>query len=102
MKSKSQSQQDHAKRRFQERLGVKFSQYIRDMLLHKIRTNQFKFIVKQSNRVSVYEVTFTPRPQDMLYESPKEITVLIAYDKHRGNIVTVSAPGETFDSCAED
>lgn len=97
--NKKDQQRDHAKRRFAERLGVKFSQYLNDMLLNKIYTNQFKFIEKQSNRISVYEMTFTPRQIDMIYGEPKELTVHVVFDRVRKTLVTVAEPGTKFDSC---
>lgn len=90
MRTKKQTQQDHAKRRFGERLGIRFSQYVNDMLLHKIHSGQTKIVEKQSNRVSVYEVVFLPRQQDMMFGDAKEMTVFIVYDKMRKQIVTVS------------
>jgi len=102
MKSKKQTQKEHAKRRFAERLGIRFSQYLNDMLLHKIHFSGAKLVVKQSNRVAVFEVAFTPREQDMLVGVPKEIIVHIVYDRYRKTIVTVGEPGTTFDSCKEE
>jgi hypothetical protein len=101
MKTKKQSQQDHAKRRFAERLGVKFSQYIHDLLLSKLHHNDFVLVKKQSNRISVYEVSFTPRQQDMLLDEAKELTVHIVYDKLRKTIVTVGSPGTPFDDYSD-
>lgn len=98
MKSKKQTQKEHAKKRFAERLNLKYSQYINDMLLHMIHSNRAKVVKKQSNRVSVYEVTFTPRLQDSLNGVVSEVTVHIVYDKFRKTIVTVSEPGSAFDS----
>lgn len=96
--NKKDQQKDHAKRRFAERLGIRFSQYLNDMLLNKIHTNQAKIVERQSNRITVYEVTFTPRPADMLNDDPKELTVHIVFDRHRKTIVTVAPPGQGFDS----
>lgn len=101
MRSKKQNQKYHAKRRFGERLGIKFSQYLHDMMLHKIHSNQMRVVHKQSNRVMVYEITFTPRQQDMLMGDAKEMTVHIVYDKMRKTIVTVAEPGTIFDSITD-
>ncbi len=95
--NKKDQQKDHAKRRFAERLGIKFSQYLNDMLLNKIHTGNTVIVEKQSNRIMVYEVTFTPRDVDMLTGDPRELTVHIVFDKFRKTIVTVSPPGEAFD-----
>lgn len=92
--SKKDNQKYHAKRRFSQRLGIRFTQYLNDMLMHKIHTNNFKFISRESNRVSIYEITFIPRPQDMMgLEEVKELTVQVVYDKMRKQIVTVGSPG---------
>ena len=98
MKNKKQTQKDHAKRRFAERLGVKYSQYINDLLLHKIHSNQFKLIEKQSKRVGLYEVAFTPRMQDMLTGDPVDMLVHIVYDRVRKTIVTVVSATDSFDN----
>lgn len=98
--TKKDQQKDHAKRRFAERLHIKFSQYLNDLLLNKIYTQQCKLVKRQSHRVSVFEVTFMPRPVDMLDGAPSEITVHLLFDKFRKTIVTVAPPGESFD-CEE-
>ena len=102
MRSKKQNQKYHAKRRFGERLGIKFTQYLNDMFLHKIHSNQMRLVQKQANRVMVYEVTFTPRQQDMLGGEAKEMTVHIVYDRMRKTIVTVAEPGTIFDSMVDN
>lgn len=101
MRSKKRCQQYHAKRRFSERLGVRFSQYLSDMLLHKIHSGQMKLLERQSNRVAIYEMSFTPRQQDMLVGDAKEMTVHVVYDRFRKNIVTVAEPGTPFDHMKE-
>jgi len=100
--SNKDQQKDHAKRRFAERLGVKLSQFLNDMLLNKIYTNQCKLVEKQSNRINVYEVTFMPRLIDMINGDPIEMTVHLVFDKYRKTIVTVSPPGQPFEDYSEE
>lgn len=101
MRSKKKCQQYHAKRRFSERLGIRFSQYLSDTLLHKIHSGQMKVLERQSNRVAIYEMSFIPRQQDMLSGDAKEMTVHVVYDRVRKNIVTVAEPGTLFDHMQE-
>jgi hypothetical protein len=101
MKTKKDQQKLHAKRRFAERLNVNLSQFLRESLIHKIHDNQAKLVEKQSNRVKVYEITFTPRQADILGNStPEPVTINIVYDSIRKNIVTVLFPGneESYES----
>jgi len=87
--TKSSGQKQHAKRRFQERYGIKLSQFVWDTILHKIRSKQAKLVRKQSLRVKIYDVTFDLRQEDISdYAKPGTTLVRVVYDKTRGNIVS--------------
>lgn len=89
-KSKSDSQRIHAKRRFDERYGIKLTQFVWDNLLHKINTRQVKLVKKQSLRVFIYDIDLPLREKDItgFGVSAGIANVRVVFDKFRGNIVS--------------
>lgn len=79
--SKKICQRVHAKRRFEERTGIVFNKSIRRFFVKKIQMNQARMIIKQSNRVGVFEVEYN----EEFYK--------VVYDNKRHNIITV-LPGQ--------
>ena len=60
--------------------------------MHKIRNNKAKFVLRQSLRVTVWDVLYDVREQDIdngLLASTGETTIRVAYDKTRKTIITV-------------
>lgn len=80
---KSYAQERHAERRFLQRTGIVLTTELHGRLTAKIRKDDSDavFVEKQSNRVSVWDVTHKLEG--------KKITFRIVYDKMRRNIVTV-------------
>lgn len=83
MKSKKRCQVEHTAKRFLERYGMVYTQYIKDQLLHKIHTKQANFIKKVTNRISLWDVEL------------KEKTVRVVYDRLRRNVASVLTPEMT-------
>jgi hypothetical protein len=67
----------HAARRCVQRKGFVLSKRIHNGLVSVIKRNEAKFIRRQSNRVTVWEVIF------------EDINYRVVYDKNRKLIVTV-------------
>jgi hypothetical protein len=76
-KNKQKLQVEHARRRFRERYGIVLNEHQYKYLSQQISDNRAKFIEKQSNRVSVFELK---------YENQ---VVRVVYDKQTKQIVTV-------------
>jgi AraC-like DNA-binding protein len=80
MAKKKKCQMKHAKRRFQERFGMTLTQNIHEQMISDIRHGRAVFVQKQSNRVSVFDLTVEDTP------------VRVVYDKQRRSIATVLDP----------
>ena len=76
-KSRTNKQRNHAKRRFKQRYGIDFNQQMRQEFRRLIQSNQCVLVEKQSNRISIWDVTY----EGNVYR--------IVYDKQRKNVVTV-------------
>lgn len=83
---KAYAQRKHAKRRFLQRTGILLTRELHDQLIAKISegSSDAVFVEKQSNRVSVWDVTH--KVGDYQKE---EMTFRVVYDKMRRNITTV-------------
>ncbi len=81
MKSKKRCQVEHTAKRFQERFGMVYTQYIKDQLLHKIQTGKALLHVKSTNRISLWDVE--------LETKEKNVMVRVAYDRLRRNVASV-------------
>ena len=80
---KSYAQGRHAERRFLQRTGIVLTHELHGRLTAKIQRDDSDvvFVEKQSNRVSVWDVTHKVEGE--------KITFRIVYDKMRRNIITV-------------
>lgn len=77
MISKSACQKKHAKNRARERFQIIFNnQQLKD-IVQKIQKNQLKFIERQSNRITIWELSL-----------PDNKSCCVVYDKMRKTIVT--------------
>jgi len=76
--TKAKAEIRHTKRRCQERYGIKLSKEDCTKLAEQIRLNKAIFLERQSNRVTIWEITL-----------PDGQKARAAYDKHRKNIITV-------------
>lgn len=81
---KENSQRIHCIKRIKERIGLKITDQDYEHIVSCIRNDKesdmfkYKFVRPQSNRLSIYEITFTGK-----------IPVNVVYDKQRKTIVTV-------------
>ena len=81
MKSKKRCQVEHTAKRFQERFGMNYTQFIKDQLLHKIHSGKATLHAKSTNRISLWDVEL---------ETPeKTFMVRVAYDRLRRNVASV-------------
>ncbi len=89
---KSKNQKIHGKRRFEERYGIRYSQFIIDSIKHKIHTNQTRNIRKQSLRVSIYDLDIVIQEKDIIDSTKLKdgdiVTMRVVYDRIRKNIVS--------------
>lgn len=79
MKSKKRCQVEHTAKRFQERFGMTYTQFVKDQLLHKIHSGKAVLHKKSTNRISLWDVEL----------EPQMIMVRVAYDRLRRNIASV-------------
>ena len=91
---KIDSQKIHAAKRLAERYGLKFSQFVRDTLLHAIHFNGARMVARQSCRVSILDIDYNVRVPDILdaeNTKPGPITLRCVYDRNRKSIATFLA-----------
>lgn len=93
MKSKKRCQVEHTAKRFQERFGMVYTQYIKDQLLNKIQTGKATLHIKSTNRISLWDVE--------LETKEKNVMVRVAYDRLRRNVASVLTMEMTGCSDAE-
>lgn len=75
-RSKTDAEKKHAMRRFAQRFPRELTSLEYDFLVKHIQDGKAKFIEKQSNRVSVFQVKIN------------EVTAIAVYDKSRKTIIT--------------
>jgi len=75
--SKAELQRVHAKKRFKERRGLDFNRHVRREFTDAVISHTARCVLKQSNRVSVYDIVHEGR------------TYRCAFDHHTRNIITV-------------
>ena len=85
MATKAKTQKNHARRRFQERLGINLTNELHKIIVKKIQNNEAHLVEKQSNRVSVWDVD-TNGIVSSEYMDIK--TIRVVYDSKSKNIVT--------------
>ena len=68
---------------------VQFNEYLNELILSKIWTNESPIVETLSKRTLTYEVKFLPRPKDMLDGLPVEQTVHVVYDKMFKSILKI-------------
>lgn len=93
--NKARAQQDHAKRRFQERYGLRLTQFIHDGLVHAIHSQGATLVRRQSHRVCLYDIDMDVRAADIADDTrvkPGKMTIRVVYDKQRRNIVSALEP----------
>lgn len=77
MKSKKECENIHAKSRIRERFGINMGKKLHQTFINSIQNGKAKFIRRQSNRVTVWQVEYN------------EDVLTLVYDKHRKQIITV-------------
>ena len=83
--SKKDAQKLHAKHRALERYGITLNKTIFRTWIEQIQTGAAKFLERQSNRVSVFEVSYEDK------------AIPVVYDRLRKTIVT-TLPIEYYES----
>lgn len=89
--NKAKAQTHHAKRKLEERYGLRLSQFIHDSLLYAIHHQGATLVKRQSHRVALYDITYQVRLADIIDDKVAHAgptTIRVVYDKLRGNIVT--------------
>jgi len=82
MKSKKRCQVEHTAKRFKERFGMAYTQYVKDQLLNKIHTGKATLYRQQSNRVTVWDV-------ELDKQEGGTVMVRVVYDRLRRNVASV-------------
>lgn len=104
-KPKHKTLEEHTKRRLSERYGLKYTQYLHDSLIHKLRNGQAQLVVKQSLRVTVFDAIYEVREAD-IYDSakakPGDVRIRFAYDKNRKTLITVLSPDMNPDAIKDE
>lgn len=102
-KSKTKTLKEHTAKRLRERYGLKYTQRLHDTLLHMIRCGQAKLVVKQSLRVSVFDVVCDIKEADICNSTvtPGPMPIRFAYDRNRKTLITVLAPDMHPDDMAD-
>lgn len=77
LKVKSNAQIHHFKKRVLERCGIELLEHDIQYLRGRIKRGKYKGVIKQSNRVYIYDIDF------------KDIHCFIVYDKMRKTPITV-------------
>jgi hypothetical protein len=80
MRSKRKAQKAHARRRAAERFGICLTNESYRDLVRQIQSNQAKFVEKQSNRVTLWEVDFAGKKAVAVYDKSRH-TVITLWDK---------------------
>jgi hypothetical protein len=94
-KGKTKTLSEHTERRLEERYGLRYTQLLRDTLLHQVHSGKASLVKKQSLRVSIWDGTYEVRTNDILDSNrvkPGPIRIRYAYDKHRKTLITVLLP----------
>ena len=76
LRSKKHAQRHHAKQRALQRYGWQFNRHDLNLLAKRIQRGDARFVEKQSNRVTVWDIDINGE------------TARVVYDKLRGQIVT--------------
>ena len=71
-RSKKKSQQSHATRRLTQRYGIRFTQKMQEDLRRMINNGEVRVLEKQSQRVTVCEVTYEGRLIRFAYDNKRE------------------------------
>jgi len=74
--NKRKMQKIHAKSRFFERHDILLTKDLHKELINNIQNGKAKFVKKQSNRVTLWDIDFTDK------------LIRVVYDKHRKLIIT--------------
>lgn len=88
-KNKADCQRIHATKRAKERFDLDLNSKDYDQLVNMIQKGKAKFLRKQSNRVSLFNVNFKEQDMD------------IVYDKNRKTVVTFLYPNTPYDPSTE-
>lgn len=94
-KSKTKTLEYHTSKRLKERYGLNYSQLFFDSAMNQIRNGKAKFILRQSLRVTIWDVVYDVREKD-IYNSEiakqGQQTIRVVYDKTRKTLITVLSP----------
>lgn len=74
-KSKGECQLQHAKKRAYERLGIEMSTADICSIIRQIQAGKARFIERQSNRVTVFEISVVGNDVLVLYDSSRKTII---------------------------
>lgn len=77
MRSKKKDQTRHVQKRAIERFGINLSEAQQQALIRQIQQGNAKFVIKQSNRITIFDVEHEGN------------TIRVVYDKDRKSLATV-------------
>ena len=90
-RKKAKAQTNHTARRLRERYGLKYPQKLKDHALHCIHNDKATFVMKQSLRVTIWDIEYDVRECDIYDSSIAKVgpvVIRLVYDSNRKNLVT--------------
>ncbi len=84
--------ESHCQRRLSERYALRYTQVMRETLLSKVHKKEVVLVLKQSNRVTIFDIEYKLGRNDIgnsfEYKAGDTITLRAAYDKQRRTFIT--------------
>lgn len=84
--SKHKTIKRHAKMRASERFGINFSKQIHDEVIKTIQDGKAKFVEKQSNRITLFDVLVEGKECRVVYDKERK-TIVTFLNKDRQNSI---------------
>ncbi len=89
MNSKANQQISHCRRRLRERFGIVLTQWLYDQIIGKIRSGEAALFMRQSCRVTIWDISLDLRPEEFPGCIKHEtMNVRIVYDSQRHTLVS--------------
>ena len=80
---KSKAQRSHAKKQYFKRFKVWLTNREYDEIINLIKKGKGKFIYKQSNRVSIFEITYKDITSHCVYDRKRQTIATFLYTDHK-------------------
>jgi len=84
--SKYDTVKRHAKTRASERFGINFNQQVHDEVIEMIKNGKAKFIEKQSNRITLFDVLIDGKECRVVYDKERKLIVTFLYKDYKNSL----------------